>query len=88
MRGNQAEEYIRRSKFFQNKRIEIKPLQKIQNLNWTFLVTDLESQIQYRVKTEKEKNEKEIKVFQFLQQFEKRPYESSRVGGLSCRGGR
>lgn len=74
MRGNQAEEYIRRSKFFQNKRIEIKPLQKIQNLNWTFLVTDLESQIQYRVKTEKEKNEKEIKVFQFLQQFEKQDW--------------
>ena len=74
MRGSQAEEYIRRSKFFQNKRIKIKPLQKIQNLNWTFLVTDLESQIQYRVKTEKEKNEKEIKVFQFLQQFKKQDW--------------
>lgn len=74
MRGKQAEEYIKRSNFFQNKKIEIRPLQKIQNLNWTFLVTDLESQIQYRVKTEKEKNEKEIKVFQFLQQFERQDW--------------
>lgn len=74
MRGKQAEEYIKRSDFFQNKKIAIKPLQKIQNLNWTFLVTDLENQIQYRVKTEKEKNEKEIKVFQFLQQFERQDW--------------
>ena len=74
MKGKQAEEYIRKSEFFQNKRIEIKPLQKIQNLGWTFLVTDLDAQIQYRVKTEKEKNEKEIKVFQFLQQFEKQDW--------------
>ncbi len=74
MRGSQAEEYIRGSKFFQGKRVEIEPLQKIQNLNWTFLVTDLETQIQYRVKTERDKNEKEIKVYRFLQQFEKQDW--------------
>lgn len=74
MKGSQAEEYIRKSKLFQGTRIEIKPLQKIQNLNWTFLVTDLETQIQYRVKTEKDKNEREIKVCQFLRQFEEQDW--------------
>jgi len=74
MRGREAEEYIRKSRFFQNKNIEIKPLQKIQNLNWTFLVTDLVTKEQYRVKTEKEKNEKEIKVYKFLQQFKKQKW--------------
>lgn len=74
MKGSQAEEYIRKSKFFQGTRIEIKPLQKIQNLNWTFLVTDLETQIQYRVKTEKDKNEREIRVCQFLRQFEEQDW--------------